>query len=211
MDPKPFIPFAWPSVILLLGFTAIFALRKALTGLLGRLQKVKTPWGDFETTAANQQSRADAIRPLSHEMLSYFDSTLLQEGEKMIVAEVLEKRSIAHGEARERELLTLLAAALLTNVFEQTYVAIFGSQIGALQALNSAPEGLSTDTLRQWYDLGTIKEPEFYKNYSFELWLAFLESSVLIRRNGTLLCITVRGRNFLAYLTRSGHQLTKVG
>jgi hypothetical protein len=75
---------------------------------------------------------------VSDEAKAIFDPVLLQEQKDIVQREVLEKHHL-EGEAREEELITALAATVLFYGFDSTYYLIFGSQLGALQQLNSAP------------------------------------------------------------------------
>jgi len=65
--------------------------------------------------------------------------------------------------------------------------------------------------LRPFYTLAVTQYEDLYANYSFEQWLAFLKDSLLIREDGGRLRITVRGREFLAYLTRVGRSYNIAG
>lgn len=199
-------PFAWPIVVLILGVVAIIVLRDPLPRLIGRADVTVEKWGVKAVIGPQKQSQEAS--PPSQELLGMFDKVLLKDQESLIDS-LLDKQGIERGPNRERELLTLLSGAVLVNGFEGTYFRIFGSQLGALQALNSAPSGLPTETLRPWFDLGAAMSPEVYTNYSFEQWLTFLQTSVLIVRNGGMIQITVRGRSFLKYLVHQGYPLTK--
>jgi hypothetical protein len=56
-----------------------------------------------------------------------------------------------------------------------------------------------------FYDQVAQRFPERYANYSFESWVDFLKSNILIVVHPSqMIDITVRGRDFLKYLTHWG-------
>jgi len=163
--------FAWPAVVLILGLVALLLFRTPFADLIKKIERFKSTKFEIQTTAAAQISNTETeIRPLSEEVLSIFDATLLNE-QKGKIHKMLEERKIEKGTAScEQELITLLAAAILYNEFDKTYSIIFGSQLGALQVLNQTPPtfSLSTETIRLWYNVGASAHPDIYANYSFD-------------------------------------------
>jgi hypothetical protein len=71
--------------------------------------------------------------------------------------------------------------------------------------------GQPTAALRPFYTPAAAQYPAVYQSYSFEQWLAFLRGQLLIRDESGQIFITVRGREFLAYLTRQGISPNKLG
>ena len=72
-------------------------------------------------------------------------------------------------------------------------------------------DGQPAEALRPFYTLAATQYPEAYNGYSFEAWLGFLRDQLLVREDGGRLRITVRGREFLTYLTRMGRSHNKAG
>lgn len=68
---------------------------------------------------------------------------------------------------------------------------------------------MSLEDARAQYDTAEILYPEAYADYSFEDYIAFLESVVLISKSDDSIYITTRGREFLTYLVREGRSLLK--
>jgi hypothetical protein len=210
MTISQFHPFAWPVVVLIIAIVALFAYRPPVSRFLDRLKGVglKSPRWNLQASAAPQATNSTGLPRVSDEAKAIFDPILLQEQKDIVKKEVIDKHYL-EGEAREEELITALATTVLFYGFDSTYFIIFGSQLGALQQLNSEPM-LAVEALRPWYELGAIGSPTTYENYSFEQWLNFLQLSGLIRRdNGPTVQITIRGRSFLKYLVHRGYPLTK--
>lgn len=120
--------------------------------------------------------------------------------------------NIESKEEREDILYKLLAENQIAVVFEQTYSLVFGSQLSALQHLNGL-SGIQKElaALKPFYENAKEKYPDFYKNYSYESWLGFLKSSLLILIENGNIDITVRGQAFLNYLTKQRYSLEKGG
>ncbi len=198
---------AWPAVVLVLGVIAICVFRQPITRFLDRAQKIGK--SGIEAAASAQASGVEVKPSPADELLKAFDNALLLEREKFIRTE-LERLHIDSNPDRERVLIRLLAALALVQTFERTYTLIWGSQISALQFLNSAGS-VRVDLLRPWYDQAAAREPELYSTYTFGQWLGFLEASLLIARTGDSAAISVGGREFLKYLLHQGYALYKLG
>jgi hypothetical protein len=94
-------------------------------------------------------------------------------------------------------------------LFEWIWWQIFGSQLRMLQTMNA--KVLTLDVARQFYEQGPLTRPDFYKTYSFEQWLAFLRAAGFILESGNNVQITIRGREFLKYLTHCGYDINQKG
>jgi len=115
-------------------------------------------------------------------------------------------------EERDEILFRLLAENQIAVRFEQTYSHIFGSQLRALQYLNGAAgSNKEMDSLKSFYNDAKDKNPEVYKNYSYEKWFAFLQSASLIGVYPSGIDISVRGQSFINYLNKYRYSLEKHG
>jgi len=83
---------------------------------------------------------------------------------------------------------------------ERNYSAIFGSQLQLLAQMN-VDLGVLPSVARQIYDAAKSANPEVYRAYPFEQWIAFLQNGGLITRapNGNYV-LTPYGRGFLKYI-----------
>ena len=79
-----------------------------------------------------------------------------------------------------------------------------------LQELNSVGT-FHKDHVKSFYDLAAILSSEFYANYSFDQWLHFMVSQVLVRVDGEYVSITVGGREFLKFIVQEGKAFNKAG
>ncbi len=111
---------------------------------------------------------------------------------------------------RETALFRALARSNLREHFERSHRIIWGSQIRALQELNSVPTA-NVNFLKPFYDTAANAEPNVYEKYSFDDWLRFLEGQVLLIRKGDMVEITMEGQEFLKYLVDMRLTTVKVG
>jgi hypothetical protein len=137
------------------------------------------------------------------------DNTLIREVEERITTD-LRQRNLLGAEAVP-VLVRILAGMQIAFGFEETYRLIWGSQLSLLNYLNTQMDGQPAEALRPFYTLAATQYPEAYNGYSFEAWLGFLRDQLLVREDGGRLRITVRGREFLTYLTRMGRSHNKAG
>jgi hypothetical protein len=202
---------SWPFVGLILGFTALCLFRKPLLQLLNRADEVGVV-GLKVSAKAQEQRHLDAPPQISRveELAKVFQSPLLTEVEDQLRSSL--DAFSKSPEEREKALLKFLALNQIVVAFERTYFSIFGSQLKALQFLGSSPSLLEDPhSLQPFYDQAKSKNPDFYGSYSFERWLAFLQSQVLITEQDQKVGITVRGREFLKYLIDQGYTFEKAG
>ena len=198
---------AWPGVVLILGIIVIIVFKQPLTRFLDRAERIGK--GGIQAATGAQASGIEVKPSPADELLKEFDNALLVEREKFIRTE-LERLQVSPGPDRERVLIRLLAALALVQSFERTYTLIWGSQIAALQSLNSAGT-VSVELLRPWYDQAAARDPELYGRYTFDEWLGFLQANLLVLRSGDGVCISLEGREFLKYLLHQGYSLYKLG
>lgn len=199
----------WPVVVLILGLAALFLFKQPFSRLIDRTQKVGKL--GLETSQTIQTASAQASVSKADELLKIFDNSLLVKQETEIRT-WLDKANLPSGGERERVLIRFLAGGALVMLFEKIYSIIWGSQIGALEFLNSSgPTGAELDSLRSWFLQGAANEPQLYAGDTFERWLSFLESYSLIAKAGNNFVITLEGREFLKYIIHQGYTLYKRG
>ena len=108
-----------------------------------------------------------------------------------------------HANEREAFYVRLLAIGAVGYTYDVVWAYIFKSQILLLMELNSRT--LSPAEVKTFYDKAGSGYPDRYAKYSFEQWMEFLRSNLLIIHtpNG-MVGITVRGKDFLKYLIHWG-------
>jgi len=187
---------------------AIFTFKKPLERLIDRTQKVSK--AGLETAQEIKEAGRQQAVSKAEELLKEFDNSLLVKREDDI-RQWLEKAELADGGERERVLIRHLAGLSLITQFERIYSLIWGSQIGVLQFLNSAPAGVESESLHPWFEQAAAREPEALANDTPDRWLGFLESASLIMTVDGRVVITLEGREFLKYVIHQGHTLYKRG
>ena len=99
---------------------------------------------------------------------------------------------------KETYLFHALTVAVIYVQLELVWHNIFGSQIKALQRLNH--DHLKREVIFPYYAAAANANAKTYADYSFDRWLGFMRSHTLIREDGGLISITIKGRDFLKYL-----------
>jgi hypothetical protein len=100
--------------------------------------------------------------------------------------------------------IQLITRGLPGYIYDVLWAYIFKSQISALCSLVATGPVLPKD-MKHFYDTAAMEYPDMYANYSFDRWLEFMRSNLVILwhpdgRIGS----TQRGRDFLKYLAHSG-------
>ena len=192
-------------VVIFIVFFIMF--RKQIIGLFSRVKSIGKGWVALDGEQQKSKSEVDPQKE-AESLMRQFDSALIREVESIIKEEFNKKKLL--GAEGIPVLIRSVAALSIAYAFSETYRVIWGSQLSLLDYLNAqAPQPVVA--LRGFYNLGTSQYPFYYTAYSFEQWLGFLKDQLLIREDGGLIGITVRGREFLAYLTTQGLSRNKAG
>lgn len=142
-------------------------------------------------------------------MAANVDPYVLDQRINGICAE-FDSRGIEPGQ-REELLIELLAGALTRESWERIYLLIFGSQVRLLLSLNQSPGGLPERDVRAIYQAPVTQQHELYQQVPFESWIAFVETTGLVSRNGENYVLTPYGRGFLKYLVAQGLTFERFG
>lgn len=200
---------SWPLAGLILGLVAIFVFRQPLTRLIDRTRRIGKAGLEAEGPPKELQQPVSATA--SEELRRLFDNAMLVQREEQIRAE-LKRLEFKDTTERESFLIRILAAASIVQSFEQIYATIWGSQLVALQFLNSAGmAGVSSALLQPWYDQAAAQYPDAYASYTFNQWLGYPLSQGLVVTTPAGVAISLEGREFLKYLLHQGYSLYKVG
>lgn len=196
--------WSWPW------FTACFALwvfRSPLGQLISRLNQIKVRGVGFETLPPPQQetniSAAEEIQRDS-------GSVVLAARENQIRSDLDGRPFKDNANEREKYLIRRLADTSLVYEFERAFWLLWGSQIRALQFLNSATGDpcAHLETVRSLYG-ENVNELE---GITFEQWWGFLQAVCdFAIIEGNTAYITPRGREFLTYITGKGYNLNRLG
>ena len=182
-------PRSWQIVGSIIFFVSVmYALYKR--GILTEGHPLQTT--ELQSSQTTQYARVE-------EFYATYDNQLLVECENGIR---IESSKYKPGDDRERFLTRCAATVILLGMFENTWMGIFRSQLLALHELNKNP--MKIESLMPFYASATEGNSALYSKYPFTSWLAFMKSTVLIREDGDMASITVRGREFLKYLLHQG-------
>ena len=180
--------------------------KKDISCLIRKVSHIGKEGANFGPDQSNDIADRDPKKE-AEQLLRALDSQLLCEQEDIIKKELNERK--LHGEEAVKVLVRYLAATQIAHAFEMLYRNIWGSQIKMLEALNCQTNGFARETLKLFYDEAVRRYPEAYVVYTFEQWLEFLRGWLLVTEDTMQYKITVRGREFLLYLTRNGFDKNK--
>jgi hypothetical protein len=195
-----------PLAVVTLGIVGILVFRRPLGRLIDRTRRI-TRTG-LETDAPPQELETSSA---AEELQRLFDNALLVQRETLI-RDQLERLAFREATDRERFLIRLLAASVIAQQFERAYLLIWGSQLGALQGLNTlGAEGADVALLKPWYEQSAARDPQAGLKLSFDQWVGFLETHQLVSRSARRVQITLEGREFLKYILHLGYPLHRPG
>ena len=102
--------------------------------------------------------------------------------------------------------LEVISTGLLAALYDSIWYPMFRSQLLALYAVNKAGV-LPTAKARVFYEDAARQYPVDYADDKFERWLKFLVGNgLVIVHPSEMIEISVRGKDFLKYLTHWGRE-----
>lgn len=190
---------AWPVVSLLI----TFLIKDKLPNLFGNLKSAK--FKDAEVHFSTQD-HGRPENPISSTKLEDFtpkDNTGMQVELEEVIKQQLSQFN------KDTDKIKVLVANLAHNQlyasFERVDNTIFGSQIKLLEFMNSKDtEPTTNDDAHEFYKVAYTQNPEFFKTYSFESYMKYLESFLLIQNVVGGWTINKFGIAFLVYLAQTG-------
>ncbi len=186
---------SWPIAATIIAW--LFA--SEIPKLLPRLHKLG-PAGVELYPHAPEQKRADGdietklseveLDPLTDAVAAELEANLLRQVDAM------------SPEEQKPRLVRALTEAQLTRSFALAYANIFGSQIAALEKLNS--QSISREEAGGMFLELKASDPSFWGDLTLNQYLQFLFDWKFIDEQNGQLVITATGRNFLQFLVFSG-------
>lgn len=181
--------------------------------ILGVLSLIAFVWLTKQTKASSGQQMSD-VRPQSIPSLSTtaatFDpkkffavayiSPLTDEAENNIRAVGMTYYQNAND--REAFYTKFIGVGLQAYVYDHLWWLLFKSQILLLRELNH--KVLTIDEAKAFFDAAANEYPEEYAKDTFERWLEWPRSQLLLSQEGMKLAITPKGRDFLKYVLHTG-------
>jgi len=192
---------AWPAAVVVLGLVGMFAFRGPLARLLDRTRKVGK--SGLETLEAPQLPAPAAKPDALAEFLATFDNPVLRAQEADIEADI-QKRGLTDPAAARKALIRSLAGTQILLLFERVQGIIWASQVGALTYLNSRNGFVPVNEVQPFFTDARARFPDLYRTYTFEDWLRFLQSSLLVEIRGDTVAISLAGREFLKWRIEVG-------
>jgi hypothetical protein len=105
---------------------------------------------------------------------------------------------------RDEFVIKFIATGLINVIYDKIWLTIFRSQILALTELNRTV--LRREQLQPFYDKAAKESPAVYAKYSFDQWLNYMRSQILMLEHpGQTFEITVRGKDFLKFMVHFGY------
>jgi hypothetical protein len=209
----------WPAVAIL----GLFIFRRGFESLLARVQRAAiggraVEFAEPAAIASEQQQQKQIAKVVPTEPAGVdfpppppSPALLPIEG----AIETAISASNASEEIKRAWLIRGAAVARLERAHEITYRLILGSQISLMLQANSALP-VTVEAARAIYDEAKEKNPEIYKTFDFDNWLAWPKNTGLTKleqdaSNKTLIKVTDVGRDLLHYLINSGLTSSKAG
>jgi len=130
-----------------------------------------------------------------------YTSSLTDEAEKNIRLAA----SVHYPNDREGFLARMIGIGAASYLYDLCWANIYRSQVLMLTELNRRNGLMPLADAKPFYDRAVVEYAHYYTNYSFDRWLAFVKGQGLILQHPSdMLEITVRGKDFLKYLTHWG-------
>jgi hypothetical protein len=153
--------------------------------------------------AAPQNPSGTLLNSSTFNATTYFAtsyvSTLYQEVENNVRAAA----QLNSPNDREGFYVKLIALGLPGFTYEIVWAYIFRSQVLTLMEINRRLVPIAE--VKEFYDKAAAEYPDRYAAYSFERWMEFMKSNgLLLWHPSGMVEITVRGKDFLKFLTHYG-------
>ncbi len=106
---------------------------------------------------------------------------------------------------REGFFAKVIGVGLISYLHDITWAYIYKSQILMLMELNRRNGIMPLADAKVYYNKATVDYPLIYSHYLFDQWMSFMKAhQLLIHHPSDMLEVTVRGKDFLKYLTHWG-------
>lgn len=190
------IPPEWITPIWLLSSGAILW---GLTYFFKRKQPTAQPIAQAATLTVVQPP------PVNFDANGYFRLSYKSEMTAEVEKNIRPIATYNRPNDKEGFLAAFIGVGLVAYLHDITWAYIFRSQILMLTATTRNNGWLTLAHAKTYYDDAASRFPQTYQNYSYDQWLDFLISQqLLIRHPSAMLEITIRGKDFLKYLTHWG-------
>jgi len=200
------VGIAWP-VALVIG---LIIFRKPIADLISRrpfkIGKEGVEFGAID--AQTSQSRSpqppdNLVKPAEHP--NRLIKPFLEQMEALVKSNLDVAASANTKIDREAFLVRIAADSAGARYLELAYHSIFGSQIAALDALQSLGGAGDIQLLQEQYGKAVTENPDFYQSFSFGQWVAYLTAWELVEVNGSEVRLTPAGSAFIPHIASLGY------
>jgi len=167
---------------------------------LGRQKRSLSGQLTVQSTTATLSPTNKAFDATQFFQLAYY-SQLQPEAEANI------REAAAQNQPNDKEgfYVKLIAIGVIAYSYDIIWFTIYRSQLLALLELNRRGGILPIATIRAYYDQAVSDFSSEYAGSSFDAWLSFLSTNVLLFKHPSdMIEITIRGKDFLKYLLHHG-------
>lgn len=183
--------------------------------LLWLLLHVTRTWGQVKAPPPQSQSATALIAGNASEILSPgidideffrmgYRSPVLEQETRKNMRILARQKSPDNVEAFY---LDLIGVGLLAALYDSIWYPMFRSQLLSLLEINRNGGVLALASVKVFYDDAAIAHPKEYANETFERWLSYLpKNGLILRHPSEMIEITVRGKDFLKFLTHWGRE-----
>jgi hypothetical protein len=183
---------AW-AIVLLVSFVGFMLVLRSIKSS-GKAQSTVQSASNALVTARANFDATEFFR------LAYY-SPLTAEVEKNVRAAAVQNEP----NDPEGFLVKLIGVGLVSYFHDLAWSYVYRSQILMLMELNRRGGWIPILEAKPYYDKAATDYPEVYSHYSFDLWLSFMKQQEwFVQHPSNMLEITVRGKDFLKYLTHWG-------
>lgn len=190
----------WPHFTFIFAIIFIFVFKPQIGSFISRIRSVgkKGIKADALPEAQYDETRKQVVE----ELMNLGDTPLLIEVEALI-REDLKSRELEYQGDTVSILIRHLAATKIAYAFEQAYNSIFGSQIYLLKQLHQvAGEGVTRKYIQSYFDKVLKLYPEELKTWDTDQYLRYLFLVEFITLQDNKYHITIKGTEFLIWLTK---------
>jgi len=206
------VGIAWP-VTLVIG---LIIFRKPIADLISRrpfkIGKEGVEFGaiDAQTSQGKIQQAPDKfVKPAEHP--NKLIKPFLEQMEALVKSNLDMAASENTKIDREAFLVRIAADSAGARYLELAYRSIFGSQIAALDALQSLGGTGSIQLLQEQYNDAVLENPDFYQSFSFDQWFGYLAAWGLVEVSGSDVRLTSAGSAFIPHIASLGYPLRLPG
>jgi hypothetical protein len=199
------VKFQWPLVTLILGGLVVRQLRRPISSLFERAQSFSK--GDLRVDLSQTAAQLETTNPQIEDLKNWGTSPAVLNRKEAIKSDFKNRGLSVSGEATE-VLISQLAVTQLLWKAEEIYFFIFGSQIVLLKSLNQTPAGIPSQDIATFFE-GVQNRFDILKRWNLQGYVRYLIAERLITFDGTAYRITIEGKEFLAWLARTGRSENK--